>query len=100
MKNLLTIIALLCLISVSATVTAATPPEKGREVIDLKMGSMVLPFKHREHQKRLNDECFHCHTAKIGQIEGWSKDTAHKICIACHELEDKGPTECGECHKK
>jgi hypothetical protein len=96
------------LLFLGLTVTAATPAivmaelpkDPGREVIDLKMGKMVLPFKHWKHQKDLKNECFHCHSKKIGQIEGWSKDTAHTICIPCHELDNKGPVECAQCHKK
>jgi hypothetical protein len=80
---------------------AETPKNVGPEIINLKMGVMVLPFSHRKHQTFLNSECFHCHPKKTGgKIESWNKETAHQICISCHDLEEKGPVECKQCHKK
>ena len=35
-----------------------------------------------------------------GKIAGWGKESAHTICIPCHDLDDKGPVECHQCHKK
>jgi hypothetical protein len=81
-------------------VCAESPKNMGPEVINLKMGVMIAPFQHRKHQKRLNNECWHCHKTADGVIDGWGKLTAHTICIPCHDLEEKGPTECRQCHKK
>jgi cytochrome c553 len=98
MKRTMSTILLLSLIGVSVSVFAGNPTNLGPEVIKLKMGDLVLPFKHWSHQKRLNNECFHCHATKIGKIEDWSKETAHNLCISCHEIEGKGPVECQQCH--
>ena len=35
-----------------------------------------------------------------GKIEGFGKDWAHKTCKGCHQEKAKGPTKCGDCHKK
>ena len=99
-KRLVLVLGLLSITTVSSAAVTETPKDKGPEVIQLKMGNMTLPFKHWKHQKTVNNECYHCHNTKIGRIDGWSKDTAHKICIACHELEDRGPVTCLECHPK
>jgi hypothetical protein len=94
------VLMLLSLTAISSVVLAETPQNKGPEVIKLKMGDMVLPFQHWKHQKSAKYECFHCHNTKIGKIDGWGKDTAHNVCIPCHELEDKGPVTCRQCHTK
>jgi hypothetical protein len=99
-KRTVLILGLLSIATVSLAAVTATSKDSGPEVINLKMGDMKLPFQHWTHQKSLKGECFHCHNTKIGKIDGWSKDTAHKICIACHELEDKGPVACLQCHPK
>jgi predicted CXXCH cytochrome family protein len=69
----------------------------GPEVIKLK--TMVMPFPHWKHQATNNSECFHCHNAEGGKIKGWGKEAAHELCIPCHDLNDKGPVECKQCHK-
>jgi len=99
-KRLVLVLGLLSMAVVSYAAVATTPVDNGPEVIRLKMGDMELPFKHRQHQKILNQECYHCHNTKIGKIDKWGKDTAHTVCIACHELEDKGPVNCLQCHPK
>ena len=101
MKQIILMTVLLCISIMSSAVFADTAKNPGPEIINLKMGVMVLPFKHKKHQQELNNECFHCHNkATGGKIENWGKDSAHKICISCHDLEDKGPIECHQCHKK
>lgn len=100
MKHVLAISLFLFVFSLCASAHAATSDNNGPAIINLKMGVMVLPFNHLKHQKDLKNDCFQCHATKIGKIDGWGKETAHKICIACHELEDKGPTDCRQCHKK
>jgi len=93
-------IALLSQWGMSSAVAAGEGADLGPEMITLKMGAMSLSFQHRKHQKDLNNECFHCHAGKSGKIDNWGKETAHKICISCHDLYDKGPVECHQCHKK
>ena len=84
----------------SSVVPAESPQNRGREVIDLKMGIMILPFQHWKHQATTHNDCFSCHKTRIGKIDGWGKEFAHKTCIPCHDLENKGPVQCHECHKQ
>ena len=99
-KQGMLVLLALSLTAVSSAALAQAPKERGPEVIRLKMGELELPFKHWAHQKEVNDECYHCHNTTLGKIDNWGKDTAHKICIACHELEGKGPVSCRQCHTK
>lgn len=62
------------------------------------MGDLFLPFLHWKHQKIVNDACVSCHATKVGKIDNWSKETAHTLCIPCHQTRHKGPVECEECH--
>jgi cytochrome c553 len=100
MKQCVLVLVALSMSAISSAALAETPKDKGPEIIRLKMGDLELPFKHWKHQKNQHDECFHCHNTKIGKIDGWGKETAHKICIACHDLEGKGPISCRQCHSK
>ncbi len=88
----------LLLVSVATISFAAV--NNGPAVIDLKMGKNIIKFQHKQHQEKLNNECYHCHKTELGKIDGWDEDRAHVICIACHDLYDKGPTECKGCHTK
>jgi hypothetical protein len=100
LKQLL-LIALLSLSGVSVTLATDMPKDPGPEVINFRMGVMILPFQHKKHQERLNNECYHCHGKSASRkIAGWGKETAHTLCISCHDLDDKGPIECHQCHKK
>lgn len=101
MRRAILLVLVLAAGGLSAVSFAATPENVGPEIIQMKMGVMVLPFAHRQHQLMLNNECFQCHPKEThGKIENWGKETAHKICISCHDLEEKGPVECKQCHKK
>jgi hypothetical protein len=77
---------------------AETPDNIGPNTIKLKMGKNVMDFQHWRHQKANNNECFHCHKVQEWKIKKWDKEVAHEICIACHDLNDKGPVECKGCH--
>jgi hypothetical protein len=101
MKKITLFLAGLFIVSGSfTTVLAEQPKDRGREIINLKMGVMELRFQHWKHQTDVHNDCFNCHKTKIGVIDGWNKDVAHKVCIPCHDLENKGPVQCHECHKK
>ena len=65
-----------------------------------KMGE--VKFEHKKHQELLKKNCKTCHVKKIGKIEGFGKDVAHKLCIDCHKTKSngKGPVTCKACHKK
>ncbi|HET6421421.1 MAG TPA: cytochrome c7 [Geobacteraceae bacterium] len=62
-----------------------------------KMGDVKFP--HKMHQQMVKD-CKVCHTRKIGTIDNFGKDTAHKMCWDCHKAKGKGPVACKDCHKK
>ena len=84
----------------SVLLTTASQAGGTPDVINFKMGAMTLAFQHKKHLTALNNECFHCHKTENGKIDDWGKETAHTICIPCHDLYEKGPTECKGCHKK
>lgn len=89
----------LATVGIPAAVFATETPENiGPEVIQMKMGAKILSFQHRKHQKINNNECFHCHKPQEWKIKKWDKEVAHEICIACHDLNDRGPVECKGCH--
>ena len=101
MKRTVLLITALSVLGAAATFAAETQKNLGPEVITFKMGVMQLPFQHRKHQKYPKVECYHCHgKSTTGKIAGWGKESAHTICIPCHDLDDKGPVECHQCHKK
>lgn len=84
---------LLCTVNVFAA-------NLGAPVIKLKMGTKTLDFTHQKHQKLTKDQCWECHDKTPGKITNWGQATAHKICIPCHDLNEKGPISCKGCHKK
>lgn len=101
MKKAILLIVLLFMFGALSIAFAAVPKDLGPKIINLKMGVMVLPFEHRKHQKDVNNECFQCHPKKTGgKIDNWGKEMAHSLCISCHDLEEKGPIECKQCHAK
>lgn len=79
-------------------VAAEIPPNPGPAIIKMKMGNTSLDFQHLKHQKSNNNECFHCHKPQEWKIKKWDKEVAHQVCISCHDLNEKGPVECKECH--
>jgi predicted CXXCH cytochrome family protein len=79
---------------------AAKPENPGPKIIKLKMGTETIQFTHHKHQKVTNNQCWECHDKKSGKISNWNEATAHKICIPCHDLNEKGPVSCKGCHKK
>lgn len=72
------------------------------DVIMLKAKNGDITFNHKKHaDAKMAKGCTACHdTDKGGKIAGLGKDWAHKTCKGCHEEMKKGPTKCGECHKK
>lgn len=92
-------ISLLVIICLPLNILAAeTPKNLGPDIIQLKMGAKAMKFQHWKHQKLNNNECFHCHKPQEWKIKKWDKEVAHQVCIACHDLYDKGPVECKGCH--
>ncbi len=79
---------------------AETPANMGPKTIQFKMGTKTIVFTHQKHQKLAKNNCWECHDKKSGKIPNWGEATAHKLCIPCHDLNEKGPVQCKECHKK
>lgn len=100
MKRYVPLLVMLALCGLETAVLAATLDNRGPEVMNFKMGTMVTPFQHWKHQKLAKDDCLHCHDRRGEKIKGWGEESAHKICIPCHDLDDKGPVKCHECHDK
>jgi len=72
----------------------------GEETITLQAKNGNITFPHKKHQE-MGKPCTTCHeTEKGGKIANLGKDWGHKTCKGCHEEMKKGPTKCGECHKK
>lgn len=84
----------------AALLFAATPENIGPKTIDFKMGTKTIVFTHRKHQQLVKNNCWECHDKKNGKIANWGEATAHKLCIPCHDLNEKGPVVCKGCHKK
>ena len=78
------------------TVTVFAGSAFAADVMELKKG---VTFHHKAHADALKD-CKKCHEKAPGKIEGFGKDWAHKTCKGCHTEMKKGPTSCGDCHKK
>ena len=94
------------MICASALITAVTSyasaemsENLGPGVIDLKNGSAVLVFPHRNHQTLYKGKCYICHTSDGFKIGTWNRAVAHELCISCHTKNSHGPTTCVECHQ-
>ncbi len=72
------------------------------DTISLPAKNGNVTFPHSKHMAIKQEKgCTACHeTDKGGKIAGLGKDWAHKTCKGCHETMGKGPTKCGDCHKK
>lgn len=92
MKKNISAAFFICSILLCSTVLAGSGPE----IITLKT---VTPFQHWKHQIYNASECLNCHKDEGGKIVGWGKEAAHGLCIPCHDLNEKGPVECKQCHK-
>lgn len=99
MKRIAWVAAVLCSIVAYSPAFADSIKGVGPEVIDMKMGEVQLKFLHWKHQASNNNECINCHKSEGGKIEGWGKEAAHTLCIPCHDMNEKGPVECKQCHK-
>jgi cytochrome c553 len=69
------------------------------DVIELPASKGNVSFPHKQHQDMLKD-CSKCHAKGPGKIDDLGKEWAHKTCKGCHTEMKKGPTSCGDCHKK
>ena len=87
------------IISAVALTLFAASMAMAADTITLPAKNGNITFPHKMHQELLKD-CKKCHEKGPGKIEGFGKDFAHKTCKGCHEEMKKGPTKCGECHKK
>ena len=71
-------------------------------------------FDHKSHtnEQGYNIDCTDCHHSyegedlplscaechEIGAEESSRAEVLHSQCKDCHEAEEKGPVECGDCH--
>ncbi|MBL0224832.1 MAG: cytochrome C [Geobacteraceae bacterium] len=70
------------------------------DIMYLKRG---VVFNHLGHQTEKVGLCSACHVeteGTPGKIPGLGKDWAHRTCIECHDIFEKGPTKCDGCHTK
>jgi hypothetical protein len=86
------LVTLFALVTFAGTVFAA-------EIIELPASMGKVSFPHKKHQDILKD-CSKCHAKGPGKIAELGKDWAHKTCKGCHTEMKKGPTSCGDCHKR
>ena len=91
--------AIVALLVVAFAGTAfAAPPET--VVMKNNKGDVTFPHKKHEAAGVLKD-CKACHTeATGGKIAKMGMKTGHDKCKTCHGDMKKGPTACGDCHKK
>jgi hypothetical protein len=71
-------------------------PAHGPETITLtaKNGNVTLP--HAQHAAMI--DCGTCHgEGPPGAIE-FDRESAHALCIGCHQERGAGPVKCAECH--
>ena len=92
--------ALITALLFATPLLAAQPQNNGPKIIKIKMGTKILDFNHHKHQQDVDNHCWECHDKKTGKIDNWSEATAHKLCIPCHDLYEKGPVNCKGCHRK
>ncbi|OGU06535.1 MAG: hypothetical protein A2075_08285 [Geobacteraceae bacterium GWC2_58_44] len=63
-----------------------------------KKGTVL--FYHQKHVSLVQGDCRVCHD-RPGEIKGFGRAIAHKMCIGCHEPEAGklgGPITCDGCH--
>ena len=99
-RSLAFCIVLFSLFILSTSLFAAEPENPGPKIIKLKMGKKTVDFTHQKHQQLTNNQCWECHDKTTGKITNWGEATAHKLCIPCHDLNEKGPIKCKGCHPK
>ncbi len=99
-KYLISLLILGALLLMSTSLLAAQPENPGPKMIKLMMGKKALDFTHLKHQQLTKNQCWECHDKKAGKIANWGEATAHKLCIPCHDLNEKGPINCKGCHPK
>ncbi len=74
------------------------------DVITFPAKNGDVTFNHKKHQQLMKGNCKACHEKKVGKMEGFGKDKAHKLCWDCHKEKSNGkgpvPPNCKGCHKK
>ncbi|MEI6205278.1 MAG: cytochrome c7 [Desulfuromonadales bacterium] len=90
-----TVVALFALVAFAGTAFASGP-----ETISLPAKNGNVAFSHKKHQELVKNDCKKCHEKAPGKIADLGKDWAHNTCKKCHTDGGKGPTKCGDCHKK
>jgi len=73
-----------------------------RGVIELPNKKGTVAFDHQKHVNLVQEDCKVCHE-RPGEIKGFGRAYAHKVCIGCHEPQAgkmDGPITCEGCHKR
>ncbi|RJP25253.1 MAG: hypothetical protein C4529_01305 [Deltaproteobacteria bacterium] len=114
MRKFATLLAVVMLTVFSAgAIVAANAPEKAT-IKDVQKSKPAVTFNHKAHGEKIGkcaechhkdaagkeQKCFSCHKAEKGKDAVALKDAMHTKCKGCHQKEKKGPTKCGDCHKK
>jgi hypothetical protein len=71
-------------------------------VIELVNKKGTVAFDHQKHVNLVQDDCKVCHE-RPGEIKGFGRAYAHRVCIGCHEPQAgkmDGPITCEGCHKR
>jgi hypothetical protein len=106
-------------ISMAALVTIAHGGASDVITIDkaqAKKAPVVFPHKvhaetndctvchHTAKGKDVTQSCFECHgkdpNAPDPSVSSAKENPFHIMCRGCHKEQAKGPTKCGDCHKK
>lgn len=91
MKNVLITVMIFIVLALWASDIIAT------DILTFRLG---VEFDHKAHQTEKVAICTVCHEERIGKIDGFGKEWAHRICINCHDLRNGGrPTLCSVCHR-
>ena len=121
MKRKTVIILTLLAMAISMAAIAAVAQAGAPDVITIdkaqaKKAPVVFPHKaHSEandctvchHTAKGKDDiqsCFECHgkdpNAPDPSVSSAKENPFHIMCRGCHKEQGKGPTKCGDCHKK
>lgn len=122
-KKIVLCVAVLALVCGFSAVSMAGEGPENVSIDTAKKGGTTVAFPHWTHQA--GNECAACHHSKNADgtqgpyITGQeakcatchdgslanakvatAKNAAHEKCKGCHTAVAKGPTKCGDCHKK
>jgi opacity protein-like surface antigen len=86
------------LLCAALLVTLAAPSALATDIVTFKAKNGNVTFNHGKHSEQF--ACKACHEKTPPGKMALSKETAHKLCQGCHQTKGRGPTQCGQCHRK